>query len=55
MNLTLALVPATWTLIADILLLLWFMKAGIRAGMEYHFLGATLLTLMIYPEWSLSL
>ncbi len=84
MNLTLTLVPATWTLIADILLLpvlfliyytfpsnwfsrhyniflaicvglvvLWSMKAGIRAGMEYHFLGATLLTLMF--GWQLAI
>jgi len=84
MNLTIELVPATWILIADILLLpvffliyytfprswfsqhhniflavcvglmlLWFMKAGIRAGMEYHFLGATLLTLMF--GWQLAI
>ena len=84
MNLTIELVPAAWTLIADILLLpvffliyytfprdwfrqhnniflavcvglmlLWFMKAGIRAGMEYHFLGATLLTLMF--GWQLAI
>ena len=84
MNLTLNLVPASWALIADFLLLLvlfliyytfprqwfaqnynifmavcvglmvlWFMKAGIRAGMEYHFLGATLLTLMF--GWQLAI
>lgn len=84
MNLTMALVPATWTLLADILLLLvffliyytfprqwfrqhyniflaicvalmvlWSMKAGIREGMEYHFLGATLLTLMF--GWQLAI
>ena len=84
MNLTLALVPAAWTLIADLLLLpvlfliystfprkwfmqnynifmaiciglmvLWMMKAGIRDGMEYHFSGATLLTLMF--GWQLAI
>jgi len=84
MNLTLALVPAAWTLIADFLLLpvlfliystfprqwfkqnynifmaiciglmvLWMMKAGIREGMEYHFSGATLLTLMF--GWQLAI
>lgn len=35
------------------LMVLWFMKAGIRAGMEYHFLGATLLTLMF--GWQLAI
>jgi uncharacterized membrane protein len=84
MNLTLALVPASWSVIADILfapfliyllfkfprylfaknynvffafcvglMVLWSMKAGIRAGMEYHFLGATLLTLMF--GWQLAI
>ena len=77
MDLTLALVPASWSVIADMLfalffvyllfrfprklfaqnynvflgfcvalMVLWSMKAGIHAGMDYHFLGATLLTLM---------
>ena len=84
MNLTVALVPEVWALIADFLLLpilfliyytfprgwfsqfyniflaacvalmlLWAMKAGIRAGMQYHFLGATLLTLMF--GWQLAI
>ncbi len=84
MNLTLALVPASWPVIANILLalflvylllkfprhllsknynvflgfcvalmVLWSIKAGIRAGMEYHFLGATLLTLMF--GWQLAI
>ena len=84
MNLTIALLPTTWTLIADALLIpvffliyytfpgkwfnqnynaflavcvalmvLWSMKAGIRAGMEYHFLGATMLTLMF--GWQLAI
>jgi len=84
MNLTLALVPTSWSVIADILfamffiyllfkfprklfvknynvffafciglMVLWSMKAGIRAGMEYHFLGATLLTLMF--GWQLAI
>ncbi len=84
MNLTMSLVPAMWTIIADILLvpilllafytfprqwfsrhhniffalcvvlmLLWSMKAGIHTGMEYHYLGATLLTLMF--GWQLAL
>ena len=35
------------------LMVLWFMKAGIRAGMEYHFLGATLLTLLF--GWQLAI
>ncbi|MCW8930389.1 MAG: energy-coupling factor ABC transporter permease [Gammaproteobacteria bacterium] len=35
------------------LMVLWFMKAGIREGMEYHFLGATLLTLMF--GWQLAI
>lgn len=35
------------------LMLLWAMKAGIRAGMQYHFLGATLLTLMF--GWQLAI
>jgi len=35
------------------LMVLWSMKAGIRAGMEYHFLGATLLTLMF--GWQLAI
>ena len=70
MNLTISLVPTSWALIADFLLVLvlfliyytfprywfthnynvfmgiciglmvlWFVKAGIRDGMEYHFLG----------------
>lgn len=84
MNLTITLVPTTWALIADALLLgllfliyktfprqwfsqfynvflgtcvglmvLWSMKAGIRDGMEYHYLGATLLTLMF--GWQLAI
>ena len=84
MNLTMALVPTTWTLIADALLILvfflifytfprqwfnqfyniflaacvglmvlWSMKAGIRDGMGYHFLGATLMTLMF--GWQLAI
>ncbi len=35
------------------LMVLWFMKAGIRAGMEYHFSGATLLMLMF--GWQLAI
>ncbi len=84
MNLTMALVPASWALIADFILLLvviliyytfprtwfaqnynifmavcvflmvlWFMKAGIRDGMVYHFSGATLLLLML--GWQLAI
>lgn len=84
MNLTIALVPEVWTLLANFLLLpilfliyytfpiswfkqfyniflaacvalmvLWFMKAGVRAGMQYHYLGATLLTLMF--GWQLAI
>jgi uncharacterized membrane protein len=84
MNLTIALVPTSWALIADLLLLpiiflifytfpkqwfsryynvffaacigimlLWFMKAGIREGMEYHYLGTTLLFLMF--GWQLAI
>ncbi len=36
-----------------VLMLLWSMKAGIHTGMEYHYLGATLLTLMF--GWQLAL
>ncbi len=84
MNLTIALVPTAWALIADFLLLpvlfliyktfpkqwfaqyynifmatcvglmlLWSMKAGIHDGMTYHYLGATLLTLMF--GWQLAI
>ena len=35
------------------LMVLWAMKAGIREGMEYHFLGATLLTVMF--GWQLAI
>ncbi|RKZ95916.1 MAG: hypothetical protein DRQ43_04880 [Gammaproteobacteria bacterium] len=34
------------------LMVLWYMKAGVHAGMVYHFLGATLLTLMF--GWQLA-
>lgn len=36
-----------------VLMLLWSMKAGIHTGMEYHYLGATLLTLMF--GWQLAI
>jgi len=36
-----------------LLMVLWYMKAGVHAGMVYHFLGATLLTLMF--GWQLAI
>lgn len=35
------------------LMVLWYMKAGVHAGMSYHYLGATLLTLMF--GWQLAI
>ena len=35
------------------LMVLWYMKAGVHDGMTYHFLGATLLTLMF--GWQLAI
>ena len=35
------------------LMVMWYMKAGVHAGMVYHYLGATLLTLMF--GWQLAI